>query len=102
MKILILGGYGTFGGRLAQLLSDEPELTLCIAGRSKNKAEDFCKKLSSAAKLVPLALNRNENFVQQLKELRPDIIVDASGPFQAYTGDLYHVVKTCIALGIHY
>jgi len=28
MKILILGGYGTFGGRLARLLADEPGLEL--------------------------------------------------------------------------
>ena len=32
IKILILGGYGTFGGRLARLLADAPELTLLIAG----------------------------------------------------------------------
>jgi KR domain. len=38
MKVLILGGYGTFGGRLAQLLADESSATLIIAGRSYEKA----------------------------------------------------------------
>ena len=33
-KILILGGYGTFGGRLAQLLDGTAGLRLVIAGRS--------------------------------------------------------------------
>jgi hypothetical protein len=33
MRMLILGGYGIFGGRLAHLLQDEPQLTLLIAGR---------------------------------------------------------------------
>ncbi|MBP1859625.1 uncharacterized protein YbjT (DUF2867 family) [Rhizobium herbae] len=28
LRILILGGYGTFGGRLARLLADEPRLLL--------------------------------------------------------------------------
>src|SRR5690242_2489778 len=42
MKVLILGGYGTFGGRLAQLLADEARLTLIIAGRSRAKAQAFC------------------------------------------------------------
>ncbi len=35
LKVLILGGYGTFGGRLARLLADEDRLTLIIAGRSR-------------------------------------------------------------------
>jgi nucleoside-diphosphate-sugar epimerase len=34
MKILILGGYGVFGGRLAELLSDIPGLELLICGRN--------------------------------------------------------------------
>lgn len=38
MKILILGGYGTFGGRLAELLAPDTRLTLLIAGRSLIKA----------------------------------------------------------------
>ncbi len=49
LKILILGGYGTFGARLAQLLDDDPRLTLIIAGRSRAKAEDFCGRLASHA-----------------------------------------------------
>ncbi len=39
LELLILGGYGTFGGRLAQLLVDEARLTLIIAGRSRAKAQ---------------------------------------------------------------
>jgi hypothetical protein len=37
-KILILGGYGVFGGRLAQLLVNEIGVTLMLAGRSLEKA----------------------------------------------------------------
>ena len=39
--ILILGGYGTFGGRLVRLLADEPLLTIMIAGRSLEAAKAF-------------------------------------------------------------
>ena len=42
MRLLIVGGYGVFGGRLARLLSDEPRLTLIVAGRSLAKAQAFC------------------------------------------------------------
>jgi hypothetical protein len=45
LKVLILGGYGTFGGRLARLLADEERLILLIAGRSLARAESFCARL---------------------------------------------------------
>ena len=32
-KVLIVGGYGTFGGRLVDLLLDQKELTLLVGGR---------------------------------------------------------------------
>ena len=32
-RVLILGGYGNFGGRLAQLLAHDARLTLLITGR---------------------------------------------------------------------
>jgi hypothetical protein len=102
LKVLILGGYGTFGGRLAQLLADESRLTLIIAGRSRTKAEAFCGQLRfPRAELVPAAFDREANVERQLRDRAPDIVVDASGPFQAY-GDPYRVVQACVALGIHY
>ena len=41
MKILILGGYGVFGGRLIELLSALPQLEILVAGRSAAKAQGF-------------------------------------------------------------
>lgn len=54
MKILILGGYGVFGGRLAELIQDLPVLVL-IAGRSAAKSTAFCKTLFGAASFEPIA-----------------------------------------------
>lgn len=42
LRILIVGGYGTFGGRLVELLEDDARLTLLIAGRSIARAREFC------------------------------------------------------------
>ena len=47
LRVLIVGGYGTFGGRLARLLADEPRLTLLIAGRSLRAASAFRRPLIS-------------------------------------------------------
>jgi NAD(P)-dependent dehydrogenase (short-subunit alcohol dehydrogenase family) len=101
-RVLIVGGYGTFGGRLAQLLADEPRLTLIIAGRARERAEAFCKSLPGAAAREALAFDREGDLEAALAAARPDVVVDASGPFQAYQGDPYKLVRACIARGIDY
>jgi uncharacterized protein DUF4166/saccharopine dehydrogenase-like protein len=101
-RVLILGGYGNFGGRLARLLAGDARLMLLIAGRSHERAKDFCGGLRGAATVEPLRFDRNGYVVAQLRETTPEIVVDASGPFQIYGEDPYAVVKACIALKIHY
>src|SRR6187402_2937559 len=103
MKLLIVGGYGTFGGRIVQLLQNEPRLTLIVAGRSLPKAETWCARRGAvAARLVPAVFDRDGDLAAQLVSLRPDTLVDASGPFQAYGEDRYRLIEACIGLGIHY
>lgn len=102
LRVLILGGYGKFGGQLAELLCDEKNLTLVIAGRSAAKASAFCRSLSGNAQVVPAAVDRNGDVERRLSEIAPDIVVDASGPFQAYGDDPYRVAKAALATGCHY
>lgn len=101
LHVLILGGYGTFGGRLAKLLAGEPQLTLLIAGRSRAKAEAFCRALGGAPETVPLAVDRDGDMAQ-IAAAGADIVVDATGPFQAYGEAPYRVVEACIAAGADY
>lgn len=101
MKILVIGGYGVFGGRLAVLLSDIAKLELLICGRSLEKAKAFCADYRGAAKVTPLALDRGD-IAQCIASEQPDLVVDASGPFQAYGDDPYIVPKACIDARISY
>lgn len=101
MKILILGGYGVFGGRLAELLLDIPVLELLICGRDRARAKAFCAAHRGAARLVPLALDRKD-IAAALQAERPDMVVDASGPFQQYGADGYRVIEACIAAKVDY
>lgn len=101
MKILILGGYGVFGGRLAQLLADIPDILLFIAGRDLGKARDFCRAYVGKARVQPLQLDRGV-VSEALRGCAPDLVVDASGPFQEYGADRYNVIEACIAAGVDY
>jgi hypothetical protein len=98
MKVLILGGYGVFGGRLAQLLIPAGHDTI-IAGRTLSKAEAFCAEHGG----TPLALERDdlEGLARALQVHEVELVVDAAGPFQAY-GAEYSIVKTALANGCHY
>lgn len=84
MKVLVVGGYGTFGGRTVELLEGEPRLILVVAGRSLAKADAYCnRRAPTAARLRPALFDRDGDLAAQLAAFEPDIVVDASGPFQA-------------------
>jgi hypothetical protein len=101
LTILIVGGYGTFGGRLAVLLAREPRVSLIIAGRSEDKAARFIATLEPGAEKRALGFDRNDPEAA-LAQLAPDIVVDASGPFQVYGDDPYRLVRAAIAAGANY
>jgi Domain of unknown function (DUF4166)/Saccharopine dehydrogenase NADP binding domain len=109
LTLLIIGGYGTFGGRLVQLLKDKVQARVYVAGRSLSRAKRFCDAHSdSQATLIPISFDRLGDFVPLLKELQIDVVVDASGPFQLYEKsskkdiDAFAIVRACIELGINY
>lgn len=103
LTVLIVGGYGTFGGRIVELLEHEPRLTLIVAGRSIEKAQRFCESRARAvAELTAAAFDRGGDLAAQLRWLGPNLVVDASGPFQSYGERPYRLVEACIGQGLDY
>lgn len=102
-RVLILGGYGNFGKRIAENLSSYKGLTICIAGRNGQKAESLCEVLTSKGAMTrfsPAVLNIHDpKFSDQLNSLSPDLVIHTSGPFQ---GQSYQVAEACITVGCHY
>lgn len=98
LRVLIVGGYGVFGGKLAQLLLKEPGVEVLIAGRSLRRARAFCKKHGG----IPAKFDRNGLLVLQLRSLGPNVVVDAAGPFQHYGSDPYRLARSALAVGAHY
>ncbi|MDV2078260.1 saccharopine dehydrogenase NADP-binding domain-containing protein [Marinobacter xestospongiae] len=102
-RVLILGGYGNFGKRIAENLSGTAGIVLLIAGRNADRAEALCRQLAargSPATLEPAVLDINRaSFVDDLRAFAPDLVIHTGGPFQ---GQDYRVPQACIAIGSHY
>lgn len=96
-QVLILGGYGNFGARIAESLAKD-NIPVIIAGRDREKAEALKSKL--AAENISIAVfDANKELAKQLDLLKPAVVINTIGPFQ--TAD-YSIVKTCIQHHVHY
>ncbi len=93
--VLVLGGYGTFGSRIARGAA-EAGFEVLVAGRSGAKAAAFC---AGRDRLLPVALDRGEGLAEALRRHRPFALVDAAGPFQ---GSGYAVARAALSAGCHY
>ncbi len=102
LRVLIIGGYGTFGQRIIRLLAGHPTLTIICAGRRAEKARACADSLDTAATIIPARVDRDGDLRAALSEWQPDLVVDASGPFQHYGDDAYRVVEAALEAGCDY
>jgi hypothetical protein len=100
MKVLLIGGSGTFGQRIAQLLAESGGFEIVIAGRDRARAVAIAGALTPPASAV--TFDRDGDVQAQIAELGPDIVIDAAGPFQDTGTDPYRVARACIAACTHY
>lgn len=101
-RILIVGGYGAFGAHVAERLGRETGLTIIVAGRSRSKAEAYATKLRDAgaqANIEVSAFDASRATADAILDLAPEVIINASGPFQAQD---YTLARAAIGAGCHY
>lgn len=97
--VLVLGGTGVFGRRIAANLAKRKELDLVIAGRDGASAAAYVRVLG-AERAASLAVDLNKaDAVPRLLAAKPAVIVDTVGPFQARNLAL---PRRCAERGIHY
>ena len=94
-RVLVIGGYGGFGARLTKRLLAAGHHVI-VAGRNVEKAAAFCAGLADCE---PAVADRGGDIGAVLAELRPDLLIDAAGPFQ---GSSHAVAQACTAHGVHY
>ncbi len=100
-RILIVGGYGAFGGRAAERLANDGGLDIIVAGRSLARAQAAvaalgpnCTTTTSAAVMDAVAPD-----LATMRRLAPTVVINASGPFQTQDYTLAHAA---INMGAHY
>ncbi len=93
--VTVLGGYGIFGGRIAEALTLQPDCHVRIAGRNARIGANFAHRLGAEFRRCelcdPLSLQR---VIEGSR-----IVIHAAGPFQ---GADYRVAQASLENGSHY
>lgn len=94
MKVLLLGGTGVFGSRLARLLVRDGH-SVTIAARTFATAQELADEFGCAA----LQMDRTGDLSALAGH---EVLVDAAGPFHAYGDDPYRLARAALSAGLHY
>lgn len=98
--VLVLGGYGVHGTRICELLARVPALAICVAGRRLEPGIALAQRLGTGgARPVQLDRDRADDVSAYLREQRPDVVIDAVGPFQ---GRDYGLAERVMTHGAHW
>lgn len=100
-RVLVLGAYGAFGTHVCERLARAGDIDLIVGGRTLDKARAFAATLASRFKVSaePVALDAASVHAADLASLRPAVVINASGPFQAQD---YAVARAALGVGAHY
>ena len=100
-RVLLFGGYGVFGARIAERLARERGLELIVAGRSRERALQLAAEVGkdAQARITAAQLDAMEVEREALAALRPKVVINASGPYQWQD---HRLARACIGAGAHY
>lgn len=93
--VVVLGGSGIFGSRIAGALAQTPGLRVRVAGRNAERGRETARRVGAEFVRCDLA----DPGSLRLGLEGADLVVHAAGPFQ---GQRYDVAEACLELGVHY
>ncbi len=100
-SILILGGYGNFGRRIA-VACVKAGLPIIIVGRNSDKANKLAEEIRADypdAEVEIAIFDVNKSLSEQLEKLSPKVVINTCGPFQLAN---YSIAEICIKHKVHY
>lgn len=107
-RVLLIGGTGVFGQRLARHIGRRADIELIITSRSKERAEALARDLNTHLKtgnkttdapaIAGISLDRRAADPAFFASFAPWLVIDASGPFQQWDHGL---AEAALTLGAH-
>ena len=99
VTVLILGGCGFFGSRIASTLASDRDINLLIGSRDSGSARALAMSLglsdAHGIEVDPF----DAALTNRLRDLRVGLVIHAAGPYQ---GQDYRVAWAAIEAGVHY
>lgn len=95
LKVMIIGGSGVFGSRLAELACEEPGVQLTLAGRNTHKLARVADRLAK----YPAILRLDRDTLSAADIALFDLVIDAAGPFQQSHS---RVIEACLTAHVPY
>jgi short subunit dehydrogenase-like uncharacterized protein len=93
--VTVLGGYGIFGGRIAEALARDESCRVRVVGRSAKIGNNFAHRVG--ADFYPSLLGDRDALRRAIEG--SFLVIHAAGPFQKAD---YAVAERCIEAGAHY
>jgi saccharopine dehydrogenase-like NADP-dependent oxidoreductase len=97
--VLVIGGYGFFGGRICAALAKDPAISFLIGGRTRDSGRSLARQLGLDPAQAVSIDTKSSTLGKALGELHVQTIVHAAGPFQ---GQDYTVARAAIDAGCNY
>ena len=99
-RVLLIGGTGVFGSRLAHHLARFDGLDLILSSRDGAKAKALARTIRHAenTQVSGIGLDHRRDLAVRLAEIAPWLVIDASRPFQ---GASYDVPWAALEAGAH-
>ncbi len=97
--VLVLGGYGFFGARIAASLAQNPSIQVLIAGRDHSRAKSLARTLDLSDDHAVQLDASSHDLAPSLRSLGVNPLIHTAGPFQ---GQDYKVASDAVEAGANY